>query len=165
MPTCPNCQAYVPLGARECPQCGLRTDFDELARAERAKRDTVLRDQELRAAEREAAIQRVHVTTLQSLPGRTIDAELGLIGAEIVEHAIGLDFAALVETKLDQMRKSVVRRLQEKAFALGGDAVVGTSFTFDTVYFGTPGVLWLTVSATGTTVKLVPERINTGANR
>lgn len=46
-----------------------------------------------------------------------------------------------------------------------GEAVVGISFSFNTVHFETPGGLWLTVSATGTAVKLVPECINTGPNR
>lgn len=154
MPTCPNCQGYVPLGEKECPKCGLQTDFDELAREERAKRDSTYRHEQADAAEREAEIQRIQVTTMGSVLGCKLAADLGIIGADIVEYASGFDLAATIENKLGQMREAATRRLREKAHTLGGDAVVSVSFSFDALE---ATGLWIVLSATGTAVTLAFE--------
>lgn len=102
-------------------------------------------------------------TTTNSIEGKTIEAYLGVISAEVILGANvfkdilgGLrDFfggrSATYEKVLMEAKENALRELVERAQALGANAVVGVDLDFETV--GGSGSM-LMVIASGTAVRV-----------
>ena len=101
------------------------------------------------------------ITTIDSIPGKTIKEVLGIVEGDIVmaKH-IGSDFAAGVrnivggEVKgytdmMDKSRKAAVKRMIEDAKSKDADAVIGMRYASSTIMGGASEML-----AYGTAVKL-----------
>ncbi|SLN09911.1 hypothetical protein ROG8370_00114 [Roseovarius gaetbuli] len=101
------------------------------------------------------------ITTTQSVEGRPITDYRGIVVGEAIMGAnIMRDFFAQItdvvggrsgayETKLADAREVALRELEERAAALGADAVVGVDLDCEVV-----GESMLMVSASGTAVVL-----------
>ena len=101
------------------------------------------------------------ITTTQSVEGRPINDYRGIVVGEAIMGAnILRDFFAQItdvvggrsgayETKLQDAREVALRELEERASALGANAVVGVDLDYEVV-----GDSMLMVSASGTAVVL-----------
>ncbi len=101
------------------------------------------------------------VTTTHDIQGKTIHDYLGIvIGEAIIGTNIFRDIGAglrdiiggrsgAYEKKMTEARETAINEMQEKAAALGADAVVGVDIDYETVGQG-----MMMVSASGTAVKL-----------
>jgi uncharacterized protein YbjQ (UPF0145 family) len=102
-------------------------------------------------------------TTTNSIDGRTIRTYLGvissetIIGANVFKDILGglRDFfggrSGTYEKVMEEAKVTALRELEEKARAMGADAIVGIDLDFETI--GANGSM-LMVSASGTAVKL-----------
>ena len=102
-------------------------------------------------------------TTTNSIEGRSIRTYLGvissetIIGANVFKDILGglRDFfggrSGTYEKVMEEAKVTALRELEEKARALGADAIVGIDLDFETI--GANGSM-LMVSASGTAVKL-----------
>jgi uncharacterized protein YbjQ (UPF0145 family) len=100
-------------------------------------------------------------TTTHDIQGRTISDYLGIVVGETIVATnifrdIGAAFRDVVggrsgsyEKKMNEAREVAVKEMEEKAAALGADAVVGVDIDYETV-----GNNMMMVSASGTAVKL-----------
>ncbi len=103
------------------------------------------------------------VTTTPSIEGRTVRTYLGvissetIIGANFIKDILGglRDFfggrSSTYEKVMEEAKQSALRELEDKARAMGADAVIGIDLDFETI--GANGSM-LMVSASGTAVKL-----------
>jgi uncharacterized protein YbjQ (UPF0145 family) len=103
------------------------------------------------------------VTTTHSVEGRKIRAYLGLVSGEAILGAnLFKDLfagirdvvggrAAAYEKELIRAKEIAIREMQDRAAALGADAVVGVDLDYEVL--GQSGSM-LMVSASGTAVKL-----------
>ena len=103
------------------------------------------------------------VTTTPNIEGRTVRTYLGvissetIIGANFIKDILGglRDFfggrSSTYEKVMEEAKQSALRELEDKARAMGADAVVGVDLDFETI--GANGSM-LMVSASGTAVKL-----------
>ena len=101
------------------------------------------------------------ITTTSSIEGRQITDYRGIVtGETIMGASIVRDFFASItdivggrsgayETKLAEARETALREMQERAQALGANAVVGVDIDYEVL--GKAGSM-LMVSATGTAV-------------
>jgi uncharacterized protein YbjQ (UPF0145 family) len=102
-------------------------------------------------------------TTTNNVDGRTIRTYLGvissetIIGANVFKDILGglRDFfggrSGTYEKVMEEAKVTALRELEEKARAMGADAIVGIDLDFETI--GANGSM-LMVSASGTAVKL-----------
>lgn len=102
-------------------------------------------------------------TTTTTVEGRPVQEYLGVVAAETIVGAnvirdmlAGLrdifgGRSATYEKVLDEARQTALKELQEKAEALGANAIVGIDLDYETV--GATGSM-LMVIASGTAVKL-----------
>jgi uncharacterized protein YbjQ (UPF0145 family) len=102
-------------------------------------------------------------TTTNSVEGRSIRSYLGvissetIIGANVFKDILGglRDFfggrSGTYEKVMEEAKVTALRELEEKARAMGADAIVGIDLDFETI--GANGSM-LMVSASGTAVKL-----------
>ena len=102
-------------------------------------------------------------TTTNSIEGRSIRSYLGvissetIIGANVFKDILGglRDFfggrSGTYEKVMEEAKVTALRDLEDKARALGADAIVGIDLDFETI--GANGSM-LMVSASGTAVKL-----------
>lgn len=102
-------------------------------------------------------------TTTTSVEGRPVQEYLGVVAAETIVGAnvirdmlAGLrdifgGRSATYEKVLDEARQTALKELQEKAEALGANAIVGIDLDYETV--GATGSM-LMVIASGTAVKI-----------
>jgi len=102
-------------------------------------------------------------TTTPTLEGRKITEYIGIISADIIIGAnIFSDLFAAVrdivggrsatyEKKLNEAKEMALEELEEEAFKLSADAIVGIDFDYETV--GSKGSM-LMVSVSGTAVKI-----------
>jgi uncharacterized protein YbjQ (UPF0145 family) len=100
------------------------------------------------------------LTTTHELHGRTIQDYLGIVVGETILATnifrdIGAGLRDLVggrsgayEKKMNEAREIALREMQERAQALGADAVVGVDIDYETVGNG-----MMMVSASGTAVR------------
>jgi uncharacterized protein YbjQ (UPF0145 family) len=103
------------------------------------------------------------VTTTPNIEGRTVRTYLGvissetIIGANFIKDILGglRDFfggrSSTYEKVMEEAKQSALRELEDKARAMGADAVIGIDLDFETI--GANGSM-LMVSASGTAVKL-----------
>jgi uncharacterized protein YbjQ (UPF0145 family) len=103
------------------------------------------------------------VTTTPTIEGRTVRTYLGvissetIIGANFIKDILGglRDFfggrSSTYEKVMEEAKESALRELEDKARAMGADAVIGIDLDFETI--GANGSM-LMVSASGTAVKL-----------
>lgn len=103
------------------------------------------------------------VTTTTAVEGRPVKEYLGVVAGEAILGAnIFRDLFAGIrdvvggrsgsyEKVLREARESALREMMEEAKRLGGDAVIGVDFDYETV--GQAGAM-LMVAASGTAVKL-----------
>lgn len=103
------------------------------------------------------------VTTTTAVEGRPVREYLGVVAGEAILGAnIFRDLFAGIrdvvggrsgsyEKVLREARESALREMMEEAQRLGGDAVIGVDFDYETV--GQAGAM-LMVAASGTAVKL-----------
>ena len=101
------------------------------------------------------------VTTTHDLQGKAIQEYLGIVVGETILGTnifrdIGAGLRDLVggrsgayEKKMTEAREIAIREMQEKAQALGADAVVGVDIDYETVGNG-----MMMVSASGTAVRM-----------
>lgn len=106
-------------------------------------------------------MQQLIITTTESVPGKEIEAVLGVVkGNTVRARNIGRDIGAglrsivggEVKTYTDMTtnaREEAYNRMQNEALALGADAIVGVRFTTSMVMQGAAEML-----AFGTAVKL-----------
>lgn len=104
------------------------------------------------------------VTTTQTVEGKRIDAYLGIVAGEAILGAnIFRDiFAGLrdivggrssaYEKELERARTIAIEEMEEKAAAIGANAIIGVDIDYEVV--GAGGSM-LMVSASGTAVRLV----------
>ncbi|MFN7280636.1 MAG: heavy metal-binding domain-containing protein [bacterium] len=102
-------------------------------------------------------------TTTNSIEGRSIRSYLGvissetIIGANVFKDILGglRDFfggrSGTYEKVMEEAKVTALRELEDKARAMGADAIVGIDLDFETI--GANGSM-LMVSASGTAVKL-----------
>jgi uncharacterized protein YbjQ (UPF0145 family) len=102
-------------------------------------------------------------TTTNSVEGRSIRTYLGvissetIIGANVFKDILGglRDFfggrSGTYEKVMEEAKVTALRELEDKARAMGADAIVGIDLDFETI--GANGSM-LMVSASGTAVKL-----------
>jgi uncharacterized protein YbjQ (UPF0145 family) len=102
-------------------------------------------------------------TTTNSIEGRSIRTYLGvissetIIGANVFKDILGglRDFfggrSGTYEKVMEEAKVTALRELEDKARAMGADAIVGIDLDFETI--GANGSM-LMVSASGTAVKL-----------
>jgi uncharacterized protein YbjQ (UPF0145 family) len=102
-------------------------------------------------------------TTTNNVDGRTIRTYLGvissetIIGANVFKDILGglRDFfggrSGTYEKVMEEAKVTALRELEDKARAMGADAIVGIDLDFETI--GANGSM-LMVSASGTAVKL-----------
>ena len=102
-------------------------------------------------------------TTTNSVEGRSIRSYLGvissetIIGANVFKDILGglRDLfggrSGTYEKVMEEAKVTALRELEEKARAMGADAIVGIDLDFETI--GANGSM-LMVSASGTAVKL-----------
>ena len=102
-------------------------------------------------------------TTTNSVEGRSIRTYLGvissetIIGANVFKDILGglRDFfggrSGTYEKVMEEAKVTALRELEDKARAMGADALVGIDLDFETI--GANGSM-LMVSASGTAVKL-----------
>lgn len=102
-------------------------------------------------------------TTTNSVEGRSIRSYLGvissetIIGANVFKDILGglRDFfggrSGTYEKVMEEAKVTALRELEDKARAMGADAIVGIDLDFETI--GANGSM-LMVSASGTAVKL-----------
>jgi uncharacterized protein YbjQ (UPF0145 family) len=102
-------------------------------------------------------------TTTNSVEGRSIRTYLGvissetIIGANVFKDILGglRDFfggrSGTYEKVMEDAKVTALRELEDKARAMGADAIVGIDLDFETI--GANGSM-LMVSASGTAVKL-----------
>ena len=100
------------------------------------------------------------VTTTHELQGKQIQEYLGIVVGEAILGTnifrdIGAGLRDIVggrsgayEKKMNEARETAIREMQEKAQALGADAVVGVDIDYETVGNG-----MMMVSASGTAVR------------
>jgi uncharacterized protein YbjQ (UPF0145 family) len=100
------------------------------------------------------------LTTTHELNGRTIQDYLGIVVGETILATnifrdIGAGLRDLVggrsgayEKKMNEAREIAIKEMEEKAQALGADAVVGVDIDYETVGNG-----MMMVSASGTAVR------------
>jgi uncharacterized protein YbjQ (UPF0145 family) len=103
------------------------------------------------------------LTTTPNVDGRSVESYLGVISSETI---IGANFlkdimgglrdvfggrSSTYEKVLEEAKEHAMRELQQKASALGADAVLSIDLDYETV--GASGSM-LMVSASGTAVKL-----------
>jgi uncharacterized protein YbjQ (UPF0145 family) len=103
------------------------------------------------------------VTTTSTIEGRPVQQYLGLVNAQCIIGANMFKdiFAGLrdlvggrsktYEGVIEEAKNDALRELQDKARALGADAIIGVDLDFETV--GASGSM-LMVIATGTAVRL-----------
>jgi len=103
------------------------------------------------------------LTTTPSVAGKEVREHKGLVTAEAIMGAhVGRDILANLrdffggrskayENVVISAKETVIRELEERAAALGADAIISIDFDFETV--GQRGSM-LMVSASGTAVKL-----------
>jgi uncharacterized protein YbjQ (UPF0145 family) len=103
------------------------------------------------------------VTTTNNIEGRTISSYLGVIRSEVIIGAnIFKDIlgglrdvfggrSGTYERVMEEAKENAMRELEQKARAMGADAIVGIDLDFETI--GGSGSM-LMVSASGTAVKL-----------
>lgn len=103
------------------------------------------------------------VTTTSTIEGRPVQTYLGLVNAQCIIGANMFKdiFAGLrdlvggrsktYEGVIEEAKSDALRELQDKARALGADAIIGVDLDFETV--GASGSM-LMVIATGTAVRL-----------
>jgi uncharacterized protein YbjQ (UPF0145 family) len=159
MNTCPKCSSPRDAAAIECPNCGIiYAKFDPARHAQL----------EATRAEMQAirAVANMPVTTTHTIPGREIESVLDVVSAQCVFGAnIFKDVLAgfvdltggrsgLFQNTLRDGRQTVIREIRREAGALGADAVVGVSLTFNEM--SGDGKSMLFVVASGTAVKLKP---------
>ena len=101
------------------------------------------------------------VTTTHEIQGRPISEYLGIIVGETIVATnifrdIGAAFRDVVggrsgsyEKKMNEARETAIKEMEERATALGADAVVGVDIDYETV-----GNNMMMVSASGTAVRL-----------
>jgi uncharacterized protein YbjQ (UPF0145 family) len=101
------------------------------------------------------------VTTTHDVQGKQIKEYIGIVvGETIVATSIFRDIGAALrdvvggrsgsyEKKMTEARETAIREMEEKAAALGADAVVGVDIDYETV-----GNNMMMVSASGTAVRL-----------
>lgn len=101
------------------------------------------------------------VTTTHDIQGRTISTYLGIVvGESIIATNIMRDIMASVrdivggrsgayEEKVQEARDIAINEMEEKAEALGADAILGVDIDYETI-----GNNMLMVSASGTAVKV-----------
>ncbi|HBI88047.1 YbjQ family protein [Sphingobacterium multivorum] len=102
------------------------------------------------------------LTTTGTIEGHQIERYLGIVSSEVVLGASAIkdmmagfrDFfggrSNSYERAFQETRETALRELEDRARALGADAVVGVRLDFQTV--GTGGMMM--VGATGTAVKM-----------
>ena len=102
-------------------------------------------------------------TTTNNVDGRTIRTYLGvissetIIGANVFKDILGglRDFfggrSGTYEKVMEEAKVTALRELEDKARAMGADAIVGIDLDFETI--GANGSM-LMVSASGTAVRL-----------
>jgi uncharacterized protein YbjQ (UPF0145 family) len=107
--------------------------------------------------------QKMITTTTNSIEGRSIRTYLGvissetIIGANVFKDILGglRDFfggrSGTYEKVMEEAKVTALRELEDKARAMGADAIVGIDLDFETI--GANGSM-LMVSASGTAVKL-----------
>lgn len=103
------------------------------------------------------------VTTTSSVEGRTITSYKGIVFGEVVS---GVNFikdfmgglrdvfggrSNTYENELVTARENAIRELQERAKALGADAIVGCKMDYE-VLGQTNGMLMVTISGTAVTL-------------
>ncbi|HXH22271.1 MAG TPA: YbjQ family protein [Dehalococcoidia bacterium] len=101
------------------------------------------------------------VTTTHDVQGKQIKEYIGIVvGETIVATSIFRDIGAALrdvvggrsgsyEKKMTEARETAIREMEERAAALGADAVVGVDIDYETV-----GNSMMMVSASGTAVRL-----------
>jgi len=151
MPTCPNCGGFVKREERQCPHCGHRADFEQIAREEHEKREGLLRtmsqggSREDKKAVLERLANSVVTVTIPCVPGRKIAKVVGIVTAEVVlgtgfftEFTTGLaDFLGIrgteFELKWREAKNAALRELRMNAAEMGCNAVVGLDMELETV--------------------------------
>jgi uncharacterized protein YbjQ (UPF0145 family) len=103
------------------------------------------------------------VTTTNSIEGRAVSSYLGVISSEVIIGAnIFKDIlgglrdvfggrSGTYERVMEEAKENAIRELQDKARAMGADAILGVDLDFETI--GGGGTM-LMVSASGTAVRL-----------
>lgn len=101
------------------------------------------------------------VTTTHDIQGRTVQDYLGIVVGETILGTnifrdIGAGLRDIVggrsgayEKKMNEARESALKEMQERAQALGADAVIGVDIDYETVGNG-----MMMVSASGTAVRV-----------
>ena len=101
------------------------------------------------------------ITTIETIPGKTIKESLGIVKGQVVQSKhLGSDFMAGLKTMvggeikgytdmLNRAREIATERMIEEAEKLGADAVVGVRYGSSSVMAGASEML-----AYGTAVKL-----------
>ena len=104
------------------------------------------------------------VTTTNSIEGREIREDRGIVFGEVISGVNFIkDFAAgftnffggrsqSYEDELTNARQTVLRELEERAAALGADAVVGIKMDYE-VLGANNGMLMVTASGTAVTLR------------
>jgi uncharacterized protein YbjQ (UPF0145 family) len=156
MITCPKCGHTRQPGDGhpdyECPKCGIiYAKFDPAKYAE------------VQAAR---AISNMPLTTTHTLPGREIETVLDIVSAQCVYGAnlfkdllssvvdVTGGRSGMLQNTLRDGRQTAIKELRREAAALGADAVVGVSLTFNEI--AGDGKSMLFVVAAGTAVKFKP---------
>lgn len=103
------------------------------------------------------------VTTTNNIEGRTVSSYLGVISSEVIIGAnIFKDIlgglrdvfggrSGTYERVMEEAKENAMRELEQKARAMGADAILGIDLDFETI--GGGGSM-LMVSASGTAVRL-----------
>ncbi|HHY34409.1 MAG TPA: heavy metal-binding domain-containing protein [Firmicutes bacterium] len=169
MPTCPNCGGFVKREERQCPHCGHRADFEQIAREERQRREERFGvvSQSGSREDKKAVLERlassVITVTIPYVPGREIAKVVGIVTAEVVlgtgfftELTTGLaDFLGIrgteFELKWREAKDAALQELRMNAAEMGCNAVVGLDMELETVR-DIPMII-----ATGTGVVLADE--------
>ncbi|MDB4951044.1 MAG: hypothetical protein JWM27_3693 [Gemmatimonadetes bacterium] len=173
MATCKTCGAKTGFRVSTCDDClraeRARLREQALAQAARNRPSHALED--AAAARRRsptfaAETDRVVVTTAPSLAGHVVEETVAVVGAE---HVAGMSifsdvllnlvdgFGGRSETTqkmLRYAREGCLREIKEQAAALGANAVIATSLTYNVM--GSNDSVLLIV-ATGTAVRVRPE--------
>lgn len=172
MPTCPNCQSYVPLSEMECPKCGYRTDFAEIARSDREAREqmsigvtSVAEAEARRQAEARQALQliedqrrreadervsRVCLSTSDHVPGFAVTEIVDIVSVGTI---LGAGVFSNLSAEWVSAKDKACRELRAQALAKGCDAVISIGTEIVTSQ-NTGNYL---VTFTGTGVKLGPR--------
>ncbi len=104
------------------------------------------------------------ITTTNSVEGRQIESYKGIVFGEVISGVnfikdIGAslrDFfggrSSWYEEELDKARKNALAEMQERAKALGCDAIIGVKMDYETLG-GNNGMLMVTCSGTAVTLR------------